>query len=139
MTCTCPKTECPRHSNCEACMANHDGNGHCKRPENAGKNMNTLIAVNIAPLGTAGQSLAEHVVEVIRVIQASGLPHRTTAMFAEVEGEWDAVMQVVKDATFVLAKKGLRISVTLKADVQIGAKNKLTGKVEKINQLLDTN
>ncbi|MCL2363034.1 MAG: MTH1187 family thiamine-binding protein [Defluviitaleaceae bacterium] len=100
------------------------------------KNMNALVAVNIAPLSTAGASLAEYVVEVIKVIEASGLPHRTTSMFTEVEGAWDAVMQVVKDATFVLAQKGLRVSVTLKADVQIGAKNKLTGKVEKIEKLL---
>jgi len=98
--------------------------------------MNTLIAVNIAPLGTAGQSLSPYIAEVVKVIEASGLPNRTTSMFTEIEGEWDDVMKVVKDATLVLAEKGFRTSVTLKADVRPGSENRLTGKVEKINALL---
>ena len=65
--------------------------------------MNTLIAVAIAPCGT-GDELSKEVAEVIRVIRASGLPSRTNSMFTEIEGEWDEVMQVVKDATFALAK-----------------------------------
>ena len=98
--------------------------------------MNTLIAVNIAPLGTAGQSLSAYIAEVVKVIEASGLPNRTTSMFTEIEGEWDEVMKVVKDATMVLAEKGLRTSVTMKADVRPGSENRLAGKVEKINALL---
>ena len=29
--CICPNTDCARHGDCDACMANHDGNGYCKR------------------------------------------------------------------------------------------------------------
>jgi len=57
-------------------------------------------------------------------------------MFAEIEGEWDAVMKVVKDATFVLAEKGYRTSVTLKADIRPGYTNRMTAKVEKLNSIL---
>ena len=67
---------------------------------NAG--MNTLVAVAIAPCGT-GDELSTEVAEVVRVIRESGLPNRTTSMFTEIEGDWDEVMQVVRDATFVLA------------------------------------
>lgn len=66
--------------------------------------MNTLVALCITPCGT-GDELAEDVAEVVRVIRASGLPNRTYSMFTEIEGEWDEIMRVVKDATFVLAKK----------------------------------
>ena len=97
--------------------------------------MNTLIAVNIAPFG-AGENLSEHIAEVVRVIEASGLPSRTTSMFTEIEGEWDTVMKVVKDATFVLAEKGYRTSVTLKADIRPGYTNRMTAKVEKLNSIL---
>lgn len=58
--------------------------------------MNTLVAVAIAPFGE-GDELAEYVAEVVRVIRDSGLPSRTTSMFTEIEGEYDEVMQVVKD------------------------------------------
>ena len=81
--------------------------------------MNTLVAVAIAPCGT-GDELSAEVAEVVRVIRESGLPNRTSSMFTEIEGDWDEVMQVVRDATFVLASKGIRTEVVLKADIRPG-------------------
>lgn len=98
--------------------------------------MNTLVAVAIAPLGV-GDELANDVAEVVRIIRASGLPNRTTSMFTEIEGEWDEVMKVVKDATFVLASKGIRTEVVLKADVRPGFSNMIQAKVDKVNDILD--
>jgi uncharacterized protein (TIGR00106 family) len=97
--------------------------------------MNTLIAVSIAPVGV-GDELSQYVAEVVKVIEASGLPSRTTSMFTEIEGEWDKVMQVVKDATFVLTEKGIRTIVTLKADIRPGYTNRMTGKIEKLDSIL---
>ncbi|MCL2615199.1 MAG: thiamine-binding protein [Dehalococcoidia bacterium] len=98
--------------------------------------MNTLVAVAIAPVGV-GDELAREVAEVVRVIRNSGLPNRTTSMFTEIEGEWDDVMRVVKDATFVLAQKGIRTEVVLKADIRPGFSNMLDIKIEKLNSILD--
>lgn len=97
--------------------------------------MNTLIAVAIAPCGT-GDELAPEVSEVVKVIRASGLPNRTTSMFTELEGEWDEVMQVVRDASFVLAGKGIRTEVVLKADIRPGYRNMMETKVEKVDRIL---
>lgn len=97
--------------------------------------MNTLIAVAIAPCGV-GDELAEEVAGVIRVIRQSGLPNRTTAMFTEIEGEWDEVMRVVKQATMVLAEKGIRAEVVLKADIRPGHTNMLEEKVKKVEAIL---
>jgi len=97
--------------------------------------MNTLIAVAIAPVGT-GDELSQDVAEVIRVIRESGLPNRTTAMFTEIEGEWDEVMKVVKDATWVLTSKGIRTGVTLKADIRPGFTRMMNAKIEKVNGIL---
>lgn len=98
--------------------------------------MNTLVAVAIAPFGV-GDELAEHVAEVVRVIRASGLKSRTHSMFTEIEGEWDEVMRVVKDATFVLAEKGIRTEVILKADVRPGFENMMERKVSVVDELLE--
>ena len=98
--------------------------------------MNTLIAVAIAPCGT-GEELSQEVAEVIRVIRASGLPNRTNSMFTEIEGDWDEVMQVVKDAAFVLAAKGIRTEVVLKADVRPGFTNMMQGKTERVEKILE--
>ena len=97
--------------------------------------MNTLVAVAIAPCGI-GDELSSQVAEVVKVIRESGLPNRTYSMFTEIEGPWDEVMQVVKEATFVLAKKGIRTGVVLKADVRPGHTNMMQSKVDKINKLL---
>lgn len=97
--------------------------------------MNTLIAVAIAPVGV-GEELSKHVAEVVKVIRASGLPNKTYSMFTEIEGDWDAVMAVVKRATFVLAEKGIRTEVVLKADIRPGVSNMMTGKVDRLEEAL---
>ena len=96
--------------------------------------MNTLIAVAIAPFGV-GDELAP--AEVVKVIRESGLPNHTYSMFTEIEGEWDEVMRVVKDATFALAEKGIRTEVILKADVRPGRTNMMSRKVAAVNQILE--
>ena len=97
--------------------------------------MNTLVAVAIAPFGE-GEELAEYVAEVVRVIRESGLKSRTTSMFTEIEGEYDEVMECVKRATFVLAERGIRTEVILKADIRPGYENMMQSKVEKVDAIL---
>lgn len=97
--------------------------------------MNTLVAVAIAPFGE-GDELSEYVAEVVRVIRQSGLPNHTYSMFTEIEGEWDDVMKVVKEATFLLAEKGIRTEVILKADVRPGYTAMMERKVEVVDELL---
>ena len=98
--------------------------------------MNALIAVAIAPCGT-GDEMSEAVAKVIKVIRESGLPSRTSAMFTEIEGEWDDVMAVVKQAAFVLAEQGIRTEVVLKADIRPGYTNMMQSKVAKVEELLE--
>ena len=98
--------------------------------------MNTLIAVAIAPCGT-GEEMASYVGEVVRVIRESGLPNRTNSMFTEIEGEWDDVMRVVKEATMVLADKGIRTEVVLKADIRPGYTNMMDGKLERMEKQIE--
>ena len=98
--------------------------------------MNTLIAVAIAPFGV-GDELSSEVAEVVKVIRESGLPNKTYSMFTEIEGEWDEVMRVVRDATFELAEKGIRTEVILKADVRPGFSRMMDEKVARVNALLD--
>jgi len=97
--------------------------------------MNTLVSVAIVPLGV-GDSLSGHIAEVVRVIEASGLQNRTTSMSTEIEGDWDDVMNVVKEATFVFASKGIRTSVILRADIRPGRTNTINSKIEKLDSIL---
>ena len=98
--------------------------------------MNTLVAVAIAPVGV-GDELSAHVAEVVKVIRESGLPNKTSSMFTEIEGDWDSVMDVVKRATFVLAEKGIRTEVVLKADIRPGFSEMMDGKIDRLNEALN--
>ncbi|MEO3769697.1 thiamine-binding protein [Micromonospora sp. B9E7] len=94
-----------------------------------------LIAFSITPLG-GDDSVGDLVAEAVRVVRASGLPNRTDAMFTTVEGEWDEVMAVVKQAVDVVAARAPRVSVVLKADVRPGVTDALSGKVARIEARL---
>lgn len=98
--------------------------------------MNVLVAVAIAPFGV-GDELAEEVARAVAIIKNSGLPYRLGSMFTEIEGEWDDVMRVVKDATFALAEKGIRTEVVLKADLRPGFTSTMAEKVAKVERLLE--
>ncbi len=97
--------------------------------------MNTLVAVAIAPFGQ-GEELSQYVAEVVEVIRASGLKNRTYSMFTEIEGEWDEVMDCVKRATFVLAQRGIRTEVVLKADIRPGYEGTMDGKLQRLEARL---
>ena len=98
--------------------------------------MNTLVAVAIAPFGQ-GEELSQYVAEVVDVIRASGLKNRTYSMFTEIEGEWDEVMDCVKRATFVLAQRGIRTEVVLKADIRPGYEDTMDGKLQRLEEKLE--
>jgi uncharacterized protein (TIGR00106 family) len=94
-----------------------------------------LVAFSVTPLGV-GEAVAEYVAEAVRVVRESGLPNQTDAMFTTIEGEWDEVMAVVKQAVDAVAARAPRVSVTLKADIRPGVTGALQSKVERIEHYL---
>lgn len=97
-----------------------------------------LIAFSVAPSGTgrADGSVHDAVAAAVAVVRASGLPHRTTSMFTEVEGEWDEVMDVVKRATEAIMPFGSRVSLVLKADIRPGFTGEIDGKIARLEEAL---
>ncbi len=92
-----------------------------------------IVAFSLSPSGAdeaGGVSAA--VAEAVRVVRASGLPCETNAMFTNVEGEWDEVMAVVKQAVDVVAASSARVGLVLKADIRPGYDGQLTAKVERL-------
>ncbi|XNZ00206.1 MTH1187 family thiamine-binding protein [Micrococcus luteus] len=109
-----------------------------------------IVAFSVAPSGApsdpslvrpAGSedsaSVHEAVAAAVAVVRASGLPHRTSAMFTEIEGEWDEVMAVVKEATQAVGRYGSRVSLVLKADIRPGHTGELDGKLERLEAAIE--
>jgi uncharacterized protein YqgV (UPF0045/DUF77 family) len=109
-----------------------------------------LIAFSVAPSGSPqpgsarpgaatadDASVHDAVAAAVRVVRESGLPHRTTSMFTEIEGEWDEVFGVVKRATEAVMPFGSRVSLVLKADIRPGFTGELDGKIERLERAID--
>ena len=106
-----------------------------------------IVAFSVAPSGQPAD--AEHlpgdadtasvhraVAAAVAVVRASGLPHRTSSMFTEIEGEWDEVMEVVRAAVDAVSPYGSRVSLVLKADIRPGHTGELDGKLERLESAL---
>src|SRR3569623_1008905 len=97
-----------------------------------------LVAISISQSGgdeTGGVSAS--VAEAVRVIRDSGLPNETNAMITNIEGEWDEVMEVGKQAVLKAAETSPRVGLVLKADLRAGHDTGQMGaKVERIESVL---
>jgi uncharacterized protein (TIGR00106 family) len=97
-----------------------------------------LVAFSISPTSADETgSVSEAVAAAVRVVKDSGLPWELTSMFTTIEGEWDEVMAVVKQAVDVVAEVSPRVGLVLKADIRPGWDGQLSAKVERVNALLE--
>ena len=87
-----------------------------------------IVDFAISPVG-AGESLSAYVAEAFAVIDASGLPHEHHAMGTNLEGDWDAVMAVVKACRDRMLNRVGRVSISLRIDDRKGATGRLETKV----------
>ncbi|WP_280273692.1 MTH1187 family thiamine-binding protein [Nocardia wallacei] len=94
-----------------------------------------IAAFSITPLG-AGEDVGRAVAEAVRVVRASGLPNETTAMYTSIEGDWDEVMAVIKQATDAVMAAAPRCSLVIKADIRPGVTDGLASKVASVERYL---
>jgi len=94
-----------------------------------------IAAFSVTPLGS-GADVGRAVAEAVRIVRASGLPNETNAMFTTLEGEWDEVMGVIKQASDAVLAVAPRCSLVIKADIRPGVTGALTSKVETVERYL---
>ena len=94
-----------------------------------------IAAFSITPLGT-GESVADLVADAVRIVRDSGLPSETNAMFTNIEGEWQEVMDVIGRCVEHVASRAPRVSVVIKVDHRPGVTGALRSKVEAVEERL---
>lgn len=99
-----------------------------------------IVAVSIAPLGgdstTDDGGVSQPVAQAIDVIRSSGLVNETNAMFTNIEGEWDEVMDVIKQAIDAVGEHAPRVSFVIKGDYRPGHEGQLHAKMERVEAQL---
>lgn len=94
-----------------------------------------LVSFSIFPLDK-GESVGRYVAKMIDIVDKSGLSYRTSAMSTVVEGSWDNVFKVIKRCHQSMMKECKRAYMVLTIDDRKGAKNRIKGKVDKIEKVL---
>ena len=92
-----------------------------------------IVAFSVSPSGgDPDGGVSEAVARAVKVVRESGLPNSTNAMFTNIEGEWDEVMDVVKRAVEAAGEGSARVGLVLKADIRPGFSDQLEAKVDRI-------
>ena len=92
-----------------------------------------IVAFSVSPSGGEPDGgVSEAVAHAVKVVRESGLPNSTNAMFTNIEGEWDEVMDVVKRAVEAAGEGSARVGLVLKADIRPGFEGQLEAKVDRI-------
>ena len=83
-----------------------------------------------------GESVGEYVARCLDIVDRSGLPYKLGPLGTCIEGEWDAVMNVIKQCYQALEKDCNRITCTVKMDYRKNKSGTLTSKVESVEKKL---
>jgi len=92
-----------------------------------------LAEFSIVPIGV-GSSIGDRLAEVLKIVDASGLPYKVNPMGTVVEGEWDEIMKLIKKCHKTLMKTGERALTTISIDDRTGKPNRIDEKVKSIEK-----
>ncbi len=102
---------------------------------NKGGESMVLLEFSMSPLGK-GESVGKYVSRSLEIIDQSGVEYRLNPMGTVLEGEWEDVMDVVRQCYERMRKDCNRISCTIKVDYRKGKKGRLSGKVASVEKRL---
>jgi uncharacterized protein (TIGR00106 family) len=94
-----------------------------------------IAEFSVVPVG-GGEELAGPVAAVVDIIDRSGLPYQLTAMGTLVEGEWDAVLGLIRECHHRMRRDFPRVLTRVSIDDREGAERRLDGKVRDVEKIL---
>ena len=94
-----------------------------------------LLEFSMFPLDK-GESLSRYVARSLDIIDQSGLDYRCHAMGTTLEGEFDQVIDVVRQCFERMAEDCDRIECSVKIDYRKGRRGRLGSKIASVEQKL---
>jgi uncharacterized protein (TIGR00106 family) len=94
-----------------------------------------LLEFSMFPLDK-GESLSPFVTRSLDIVDRSGLDYRCHAMGTTLEGEFDEVIEVVRQCFRAMAEDCNRIECSVKLDYRKGSQGRLEAKVASVEQKL---
>ncbi len=95
--------------------------------------MSILAEFSVVPMGT-GASISPQVARVLKIVMDSGIRYKVNPMGTVLEGDWDAVMSVVKKCHGELMKDNERVLTSITIDDRKGKEDRMEKKLESAEQ-----
>jgi uncharacterized protein (TIGR00106 family) len=92
-----------------------------------------LLELSVIPLGR-GRSISADIVDLVKIIDASGLDYRVTAAGTIIEGRWDQLMDVAQKCHADMRKKTERVITFMKVDDYADRAGRLSGAITSIEE-----
>ena len=92
-----------------------------------------LVELAVIPLG-GDTHLSDEIAEVLKLVDASGLPYQLTATGTAIEGSWDEVMSLVRRCHERTMKSASHVITLVKIEDEQGATRKLVSNVTSVEQ-----
>ncbi len=89
-----------------------------------------LAEFSIIPLGHT--HISGEVAEALKIVDASGLPYQLTPLGTCLEGDWDAIMKVVRQCHERVRQMSPHVVTTIKIEDDAGARDKLRGNIQSV-------
>ncbi|HBE42444.1 MAG TPA: hypothetical protein DDW27_14820 [Bacteroidales bacterium] len=92
-----------------------------------------LVEFSVIPIGSSS-SIGDQIAEVLRIVDASGLPYKINPMGTVVEGEWDEIVKLIKKCHKKVMTSEDRVITTISIDDRKGKPNRIDEKVKSIEK-----
>ncbi len=97
--------------------------------------MSMLVEFSVVPVG-AGVSISPQIAKVLKIVAESGVSYKANPMGTVLEGDWDAVMAVVRKCHDAVMKDSERALTTITIDDRKGKEARIQKKLESVEQKL---
>lgn len=92
-----------------------------------------LVEFSIIPIGSSS-SIGDQIAEVLRIVDASGLPYKINPMGTVVEGEWDEIVKLIKKCHKKVMTSEDRVVTMISIDDRKGKPDRIEEKVKSIER-----
>ena len=92
-----------------------------------------LVELSILPLVGDGH-VSDELAEVLRLIDAYGLPYQLTPSATCIEGEWNEVMELVRQCHDRMRSKSSHVVTFIKIEDEEGVSDKLSRNISSVEQ-----
>lgn len=94
-----------------------------------------VVEFSVVPIGR-GEELAGPVARILDIVDKSGLPYQLTAMGTIVEGDWEAVLGLVRRCHEAMRAETGRVYTHIAIDDRPRTSGRIAGKVREVEEAL---